>query len=77
MNSNLGSAILAAWLVATVLFILAWDVACIFVFPDQLTVSRYLWEWGHRYPLLYFLLGVGIGHILLPLLVVMKNGADH
>lgn len=71
---NVLTPILAAWLVLTLTAVLIWDILVPSLGVGVITVSEQLHTWGSRYPVLYLLLGIAIGHIVLPL--VIKNGAS-
>lgn len=72
MSTERASHILAIWLVANLSIVLLWDLAVLAFNLDTPTVSFYLYQTGRRYPLLYLWVGIGIGHLALPL--VLTNG---
>lgn len=67
--------ILAIWFVANLSLVTVWDLWVVAFVPERITVSRYLYDLGQSYPALYLWLGIAIGHILMPL-VLVANGAN-
>lgn len=65
--------ILAIWFIVNIIFVAAWDIVTMLIAPDHTSVSMFIYEWGKRYPALYLIIGVGIGHLIVPLRVT--NGA--
>lgn len=60
---------LAVWLVLNMTLVTMWDVGVLLFAPTQPTISLQLYRWGQAYPLLYFWMGLAIGHIMLPLVL--------
>ena len=60
-------------LVTTLTLITAIDVSALVRSEPSQTVSYIIWQWGREYPSLYFFVGLLVGHILFPL-VLLTNG---
>jgi hypothetical protein len=63
--------------IALLVFVVVWDATVIALRLPDATVSYSLYFWAQRYPLLYLLLGVLIGHLIVPLVVLGANGNPH
>lgn len=66
--------VLGWWLVGNILFISAWDIVIIALGYDRATVSYFLYNTLHSRPALWFLVGVGVGHLLAPLVLASNGG---
>lgn len=65
--------IIAAWLIANLVGIGLWDVGVLVMGWSHATVSYQLYRMCQSYPLLYLLFGVIIGHLLVPLAVIVNG----
>jgi hypothetical protein len=66
--------VLAVWTVLTLVLVLVVDlIAALWGQPD-LTVSYIIYDYGRRYPFLYFLLGGLVFHLVFPLVLTIRNG---
>lgn len=66
-------AILGWWLVVTLALITVVDFVAIAAGRPEATVSRWVYELGNRHPLLYLVLGLTIGHLIVPLVLNARN----
>lgn len=71
------SRILAFWLLGNVLFITVWDIVILALGYEQWTVSHYVYVTLSSRPWLYFLIGLGVGHLLAPLTIAAANNGAH
>jgi hypothetical protein len=71
---EIGTRVLSYVFLTFLVFVLVWDGAILLLDVNAPSVSLYLHEMGKKHPLVYFILGVAVGHILLPLVVLMRNG---
>ncbi len=67
MQPGLVSRLLTLWLIGNILFITCWDLALIVLDQGIPTVSYFLYHFGLNRPLIWFVLGLCIGHLMIPL----------
>jgi len=72
MSTIMLSRFLALWLVFNLTLVVLWDVTVMAFGLETPTVSYYLYLMGRKYPLLYLWIGIGVGHLIMPL--VIHNG---
>jgi hypothetical protein len=60
--------------IATLGLVLVVDLVAAFQGTPDLTVSYIIYDYGRRYPFLYFVLGGLVFHLVFPLVLTIRNG---
>ena len=62
--------LMAGWVISTLLVVTLIDAVAIFRSQPTATVSYQLWEWGREWPAMYLVLGMALGHLAFPLIIM-------